>query len=95
MVITSRISVKYLRKYGFANSSDNLYAPCTYKSCILLLHKLNAMIIVVIDTQIFVPTSAEFYVHIFAITVLDNSISVHMLNLICGKHALSRRQVLP
>ena len=28
MVVTSCISVQYLRKYGFAKSSDNLYAPC-------------------------------------------------------------------
>ena len=30
MVVTSCISVQYLRKYGFAKSSDNLYAPCIY-----------------------------------------------------------------
>ena len=29
MVITSCISVQYLWKYGFAKSSDNLYAHCT------------------------------------------------------------------
>jgi len=29
MVVTSCISVQYLWKYGFAKSSDNLYAPCT------------------------------------------------------------------
>ena len=29
MVVTSWISVLYLWKYGFAKSSDNLYAPCT------------------------------------------------------------------
>ena len=28
MVVTSCISVQYLWKYGFAKSSDNLYAPC-------------------------------------------------------------------
>ena len=28
MVVTSCISVQYLWKYGFAQSSDNLYAPC-------------------------------------------------------------------
>jgi len=28
MVVTSCISVQYLRKYGFAKSSGNLYAPC-------------------------------------------------------------------
>ena len=27
MVVTSRISAQYLWKYGFAKSSDNLYAP--------------------------------------------------------------------
>ena len=32
MVVTSCISVQYLWKYGFAKSSDNLYAPCTYLS---------------------------------------------------------------
>jgi len=30
MVVTSRISVQYLWKYGFAKSSDNLYAPCIF-----------------------------------------------------------------
>ena len=30
MVVTSCISVQYLWKYGFAKSSDNLYAPCIY-----------------------------------------------------------------
>jgi len=30
MVVTSCISVKYLWKYGFVKSSDNLYAPCIY-----------------------------------------------------------------
>ena len=29
MVVSACISVQYLRKYGFAKSSDNLYAPCT------------------------------------------------------------------
>ena len=29
MAVTSCISVQYLWKYGFAKSSDNLYAPCT------------------------------------------------------------------
>jgi len=29
MVVTSCISVQYLWKYGFAKSSNNLYAPCT------------------------------------------------------------------
>ena len=29
MVVTSCISVQYLWKYGFAKSSDNLYAPCS------------------------------------------------------------------
>ena len=28
MIVTSCISVQYLWKYGFAKSSDNLYAPC-------------------------------------------------------------------
>ena len=28
MAVTSCISVQYLWKYGFAKSSDNLYAPC-------------------------------------------------------------------
>ena len=28
MVVTSCISVQYLWKYGFAKSSNNLYAPC-------------------------------------------------------------------
>ena len=28
MVVTSCVSVQYLWKYGFAKSSDNLYAPC-------------------------------------------------------------------
>ena len=32
MVVTSCISVQYLWKYGFAKSSDNLYAPCTLPS---------------------------------------------------------------
>ena len=30
MVVTSHISVQYLWKYGFAESSDNLYAPCIW-----------------------------------------------------------------
>ena len=37
MVVTSCISVQYLWKYGFAKSSDNLYAPCMfykYSGCI-------------------------------------------------------------
>jgi len=34
MVVTSFISVQYLWKYGFANSSDNLYASCI---CLLAL----------------------------------------------------------
>jgi len=32
MVVTSCISVQYLWKYGFANSSDNLYALCILAS---------------------------------------------------------------
>ena len=32
MVVTSCISVQYLWKYGFAKSSDNFYAPCTFCS---------------------------------------------------------------
>ena len=32
MVVTSHISVQYLWKYGFAKSSDTLYAPCTFKN---------------------------------------------------------------
>ena len=31
MVVTSCISVQYLWKYGFAKSSDNLYAPCRFE----------------------------------------------------------------
>jgi len=31
MVVTLCISVQYLWKYGFAKSSDNLYAPCNMK----------------------------------------------------------------
>jgi len=31
MVVTSCIPVKYLWKYGFAKSSNNLYSPCTIK----------------------------------------------------------------
>ena len=31
MVVTSCIYVHYLWKYGFAQSSDNLYAPCIFK----------------------------------------------------------------
>ena len=30
MVVTSSIFVQYFWKYGFAKSSDNLYAPCTF-----------------------------------------------------------------
>ena len=37
MVVTSLISVQYLWKYGFAKSSDNLYAPCML-SKILFIH---------------------------------------------------------
>ena len=36
MVVTSRISVQYLWKYGFAKSSDNLYAPCTMEFTIVM-----------------------------------------------------------
>ena len=32
MVVTSCISVQYLWKYGFAKSSDNLYATCSINS---------------------------------------------------------------
>ena len=39
MVVTSCISVKYLWKYGFTNSSDNLYALC-----MLLWHNLLGVI---------------------------------------------------
>ena len=31
MVVTPCIYVQYLWKYGFAKSSDNLYAPCTFR----------------------------------------------------------------
>ena len=32
VVVTSYISAQYLRKNGFAKSSDNLYTPCIYNS---------------------------------------------------------------
>jgi len=35
MVVTSCISVQYLWKYGFAKSSDDLYAPCITRLKIL------------------------------------------------------------
>ena len=40
MIVTSCISVQYLWKYGFAKSSDNLYATCIYiyNYCILFLY---------------------------------------------------------
>ena len=34
-VVTACISVQYLWKYGFANFSDNLYASCRMKACIV------------------------------------------------------------
>ena len=40
-VVTSCISVQYLRKYGFAKSSDNLYAPCICRECNMA--KLNTV----------------------------------------------------
>jgi len=45
MVVTSCISVQYLWKYGFAKSSDNLYAPCTsscFNHCNLIFNYKHA-----------------------------------------------------
>ena len=47
MVVTSCISVTYLWKYGFAKSSDNLYAPCIVhplvkiKKALITINEIN------------------------------------------------------
>ena len=40
MVVTSCISVQHLRKYGFAKSSDNLYAPCILQRVKIRVHTI-------------------------------------------------------
>jgi len=41
---TSRISVRYLWKYGFAKSSDNLYAPCIIFGGATIKHYIDSKI---------------------------------------------------
>ena len=43
MVVTTCISVQFLRKYGFAKSSDNLYAPCTLYILYVRVMKLKGV----------------------------------------------------
>ena len=49
MLVTSRISVQYLWKYGFAKSSDNLDAPCIvvsdWNKCIIFFQSANILIL--------------------------------------------------
>jgi hypothetical protein len=50
MVVTSCISVQYLRKYCFANSSDNLYSPCiTATACCNAADQLLLLVLIFKD----------------------------------------------
>jgi hypothetical protein len=62
MSVISSISVQYLRKYGFANSSVNLYAPCIFPYH-LMKHNLRTKLLILKCVLIFSTNSVRNVSH--------------------------------